>query len=91
MKGLPPNGFTAQVHHLDARVGGTFKSSFTNFSTGKPHSFGVTYLDQRPRELLRDTDTFDYPFLSGQMSTTVTIFRGPAAAICTSCKRAFPT
>lgn len=72
-KWLPPNGFTAQVHHLDAKVGGGFKMSFTNFGSGKSHSFGGTYLDLRPNELLRYTDVFDDPNLPGQMVTTVTL------------------
>jgi uncharacterized protein YndB with AHSA1/START domain len=72
-KWLPPNGFTAKVHHLDAKVGGGFKMSFTNFSTGKSHSFGGTYLELRPNEQLRYTDVFDDPNLPGQMLTTVTL------------------
>ena len=55
-KWLPPNGFTGKVHHLDAKVGGAYKMSFTNFSTGKSHSFGGKYLELKPHELLRDTD-----------------------------------
>lgn len=70
-KWLPPNGFTCKVHHMDAKVGGTFKMSFTNFSSGKSHSFGGTYLELKPNELLRYTDTFDDPGLPGQMITTV--------------------
>ena len=70
---LPPNGFTCQVHHLDARVGGGFKMSFTNFGSGKSHSFGGTYLELRPGELLRYTDVFDDPGLPGQMITTVSL------------------
>jgi len=72
-KWLPPNGFTGKVHHMDAKVGGTFKMSFTNFGTGKSHSFGGSYLDLRPNELLRYTDVFDDPNLPGQMITTVHI------------------
>jgi uncharacterized protein YndB with AHSA1/START domain len=72
-KWLPPNGFTGKVHHLDARVGGTFKMSFTNFTTQKSHSFGGTYLELVPNERLRYTDKFDDPNLPGEMVTTVTI------------------
>ena len=72
-KWLPPNGFTGQVHHLDARVGGSYKMSFTNFSTGKSHSFGGEYVELKPNELIRYTDKFDDPNLPGQMQTTVTL------------------
>jgi uncharacterized protein YndB with AHSA1/START domain len=70
-KWLPPNGFTGKVHHLDAKVGGMFKMSFTNFTTGSSHSFGGTYLELKPHELLRYTDKFDDPSLPGEMVTTV--------------------
>jgi uncharacterized protein YndB with AHSA1/START domain len=70
---LPPHGFTGKVHHLDARVGGGFKMSFTNFGTGHGHSFGGEYLELVPNELLRYTDRFDDPNLPGQMRTTVTL------------------
>jgi len=72
-KWLPPHGFTCKVHHLDPQVGGTFRMSFTNFSTGNSHSFGGTYLELKPGELLRYTDTFDSPGLPGEMITTVTL------------------
>jgi len=72
-KWLPPNGFTGKVHHLDAKVGGTFKMSFTNFTTRSSHSFGGTYLELKPHELLRYTDKFDDPNLPGEMITTVTL------------------
>lgn len=72
-KWLPPNGFTCKVHHLDATVGGTFKMSFTKFTTGQSHSFGGTYLELQPNEQLRYTDTFDDPNLPGQMVTTITL------------------
>jgi uncharacterized protein YndB with AHSA1/START domain len=72
-KWLPPNGFTAKVHHVDARVGGSFRMSFTNFSTGNGHAFGGTYLELQPGERLRYTDTFDDPNLPGEMVTTVTL------------------
>jgi uncharacterized protein YndB with AHSA1/START domain len=72
-KWLPPNGFTGRVHHMDAKVGGTYKMSFTNFSTGKSHSFGGKYLELVPNERLRYTDVFDDPNLPGEMITTITI------------------
>jgi uncharacterized protein YndB with AHSA1/START domain len=72
-KWLPPNGFTGKVHHLEAKVGGTFKMSFTNFSSGKSHAFGGTYLELTPHERLRYTDVFDDPNLPGEMHVTVTL------------------
>ena len=72
-KWLPPNGFTGKVHHLDAKVGGTYKMSFTNFTTGKSHSFGGTYLELTPHEHIRYTNKFDTPNLPGQMQTTITL------------------
>jgi uncharacterized protein YndB with AHSA1/START domain len=72
-KWLPPYGFTAKVHHLDAKVGGTHKMSFTNFTTGKSHSFGGRYVEMKPNELLRYTDKFDDPNLPGEMQVTVTL------------------
>lgn len=73
IKWLPPHGFTARVHHLDAKVGGTFKMSFTNFGTGNSHSFGGSYLELVPHERLRYTDKFDDPNLPGEMQVTVTL------------------
>ena len=73
VKWLPPNGFTAKVHHLDAKVGGTHRMSFTNFTTGKSHSFGGDYLELKPYERLRYTDKFDDPNLPGEMHVTVTL------------------
>ena len=73
VKWLPPYGFTAKVHHLDAKVGGTYKMSFTNFSTGRSHSFGGTYLELVPNERIRHTDTFDDPNLPGEMLVTVSL------------------
>lgn len=70
---LPPNGFTCKVEQLDARVGGTFRMSFRNFSTGNGHSFGGTYLELAPGERIRYTDQFDDPNLPGEMVTTVTL------------------
>jgi uncharacterized protein YndB with AHSA1/START domain len=70
-KWLPPYGFTCKVHHMDAKVGGTFKMSFTNFTTGKGHSFGGEYLELVPHERIRYTDRFDDPNLPGEMHVTV--------------------
>ena len=72
-KWLPPNGFTGKVHQMDAKVGGTYKMSFTNFSTGKSMSFGGKYLELRPNELIRNTDKFDDPNLPGEMINTITL------------------
>ena len=72
-KWLPPNGFTGKVHHLDAKVGGTYRMSFTNFSTGNGHAFGGTYLELVPNERIRNDDRFDDPDLPGTMITTVTL------------------
>ncbi|MES2626559.1 MAG: SRPBCC family protein [Pseudomonadota bacterium] len=73
VKWLPPYGFTAHMHKTDARVGGTFKMSFTNFSTGSTHSFGGEYLELKPNSLIRYTDKFDDPNLPGEMRVTVTL------------------
>src|SRR5687767_10095229 len=72
VKWMAPNGFTAKVHHLDAKVGGTYKMSFTNFTTGQSHSFGGKYVELVPNERLRYTDHFDDPNLKGEMQMTVT-------------------
>jgi uncharacterized protein YndB with AHSA1/START domain len=72
-KWIPPYGFTCQVHSLDARVGGTFRMSFTNFGTGHSHSFGGTYLELVPNEKLCYTDKFDDPNLPGEMTVTVNL------------------
>jgi uncharacterized protein YndB with AHSA1/START domain len=72
-KWLPPYGFTCQVHHMEARVGGTHKMSFRNFGTGHGHSFGGEYLELVPNEKIRYTDRFDDPNLPGQMQVTVTL------------------
>jgi len=72
-KWLPPNGFTGSVHHLDARVGGTFRMSFTNFTTGQGHAFGGEYLELVENARIRYTDRFDDPNLPGVMTTTVTL------------------
>ena len=71
-KWLPPYGFTCKVHHLDAKVGGTYKMSFKNFSSGNGHSFGGEYRELVPSEKIRYTDKFDDPNLSGEMETTIT-------------------
>lgn len=70
-KWLPPNGFTGKVHHLEAKVGGSYKMSFTNFTTGKSHSFGGDYLELKPYERIRHTDKFDDPNLPGEMVVTI--------------------
>ncbi|HET7222308.1 MAG TPA: SRPBCC family protein [Rhodanobacteraceae bacterium] len=72
-KWLPPNGFTGKVHALDARVGGRYRMSFTNFTTGKSHVFGGTYLELKANELIRYTDVFDDPGLPGEMQTAVSL------------------
>jgi uncharacterized protein YndB with AHSA1/START domain len=72
-KWLPPNGFTCKVHHMDVKVGGTYKMSFTNFTTGKSHSFGGTYLELKPNERIRYSDKFDDPNMAGEMQTTITL------------------
>ncbi len=72
-KWLPPHGFTGRVHHSDAKVGGTFRMSFTNFSTGHSHAFGGSYLELVPHERLRYTDTFDDPNLPGEIEVTVVL------------------
>lgn len=72
-KWLPPYGFTGKVHHVDAKVGGTYKMSFTNFTTGSAHSFGGKYLELVPNKLLRYSDAFDDPNLPGEMVTSVSI------------------
>jgi len=72
-KWLPPNGFTGKVHQMDARVGGTYRMSFTNFSTGHSHAFGGSYLELVPHERIRYTDNFDDPNLPGEMQTTISL------------------
>ena len=74
-KWLPPYGFTCKVHHMDAKVGGTFRMSFTNFSTGNGHAFGGEYRQLVPNEIVRYTDKFDDPHLPGEMETTVSLRR----------------
>jgi uncharacterized protein YndB with AHSA1/START domain len=77
VKWLPPNGFTGKVHQLDPRVGGTYRMSFTNFTSGKSHSFGGEYLELIPNERIRNTDRFDDPNLPGEMQVTVTLKEVP--------------
>ena len=72
-KWLPPNGFTCKVHHMEAKAGGSYKMSFTNFTTGKSHSFGGTYVELTPHQRIRYTDKFDDPNLPGEMQTTITL------------------
>jgi uncharacterized protein YndB with AHSA1/START domain len=72
-KWLPPHGFTGKVHQMDARVGGGYRMSFTNFSTGKSHSFGGKYVELTPAERIRYTDRFDDPNLPGEMSVSITL------------------
>ena len=74
-KWLPPNGFTGKVHQMDGKVGGTYEMSFTNFTTGKSHSFGGKYLELTSNERIRYTDKFDDPNLPGEMQTTITLRR----------------
>jgi uncharacterized protein YndB with AHSA1/START domain len=70
---IPPNGFTCKVHHMEARVGGTFRMSFTNFGTGNGHAFGGEYLELVPDALIRYTDRFDDPNLPGVLQVTVSL------------------
>lgn len=72
-KWMPPNGFTGKVHHSDPKVGGTYKMSFTNFTTGSSHSFGGTYVELTPHERIRYADKFDDPNLPGEMQVTVNL------------------
>lgn len=73
VKWLPPHGFTGKVHHIDARVGGGYRMSFTNFTTGQSHSFGGTYVELTPHERIRYTDRFDAPGPPGEMQVTITM------------------
>ena len=72
-KWLPPNGFTGKVHHSDVKVGGTYKMSFTNFTTGQSHALGGKYIELVPHERIQYTDTFDDPNLPGEMQVTITL------------------
>ena len=73
VKWIPPHGFTGKIHHMDARVGGSYRMSFTNFSTGSSHSFGGDYLELVPNQRIRHTDKFDDPDLPGTMTVTIEI------------------
>lgn len=73
VKWLPPNGFTGKMHQMDAKVGGSYKMSFTNFGTGKSHSFGGTYVELKPHERIRYTNQFEVANLPGQMQTTIVL------------------
>jgi uncharacterized protein YndB with AHSA1/START domain len=72
-KWLPPHGYTGKVHHMDARVGGSHRMSFTNFSTGNSHAFGGRYVELTPHERIRYTDQFDDPAMPGEMQVTITL------------------
>lgn len=80
-KWLPPDGFTGRVHSMDARVGGVYKMSFTNFSTGRAHAFGGKFLEMKPGELLKYADAFDDPNLPGTMTTTVSFKATPLGTV----------
>jgi len=73
VKWLPPNGFTGKVHQMNAKVGGTYQMSFTNFTTGRSHSFGGQYVELAPNERIRYTNKFDDPNLPGEMQTTIAL------------------
>lgn len=73
VKWLPPHGFTGKIHEMDARVGGGYRMSFTNFSTGKSHSFGGRYLELKPHERIRYTDAFEDPAMPGEMQVTIAL------------------
>ena len=73
VKWLPPNGFTGKVHQMNAKVGGTYQMSFTNFATGRSHSFGGQYVELAPNERIRYTNKFDDPNLPGEMQTTIAL------------------
>ena len=73
VKWIPPHGFTGTIHHMDLRVGGGYRMSFTNFGTGKSHSFGGTYLELTPNERIRYSDSFEDPDLPGEMQVTITL------------------
>ncbi len=87
---LPPNGFTGKVHHMDAKVGGTYKMSFTNFTTGTTISFGGEFLELVPYERLRYTDNFDDPNLPGEIQVTVTLKKVPVGTEVTIVQEGLP-
>lgn len=90
-KWLPPNGFTGTVHHADAKVGGTYRMSFTNFSTGQSHSFGGEYLELVPDKRIRHTDKFDDPNLPGEMDTTIDLKPVPSGTEVTIVQKGIPS
>jgi len=90
VKWMPPHGFTARVHHLDPRVGGTFRMSFRNLGTGREETFGGSYLDLVPGERIRHTDAFDDPGLPGEMVTTVTLRKVPMGTDLTIVQEGIP-
>jgi uncharacterized protein YndB with AHSA1/START domain len=89
-KWLPPYGFTCKVHHMDARVGGTYRMSFTNFSTGNGHSFGGEYRELIPSQRLVYTDRFEDPNLSGEMLTTIDLERVSCGTQITAVQEGLP-
>ena len=89
-KWLPPHGFTAKVHHLDPTPGGTFRMSFTNFTTGHAHAFGGEYIELVPHQRIRYTDRFDDPNLPGEMTVTVVLTAVSVGTESALCRRAFP-
>jgi uncharacterized protein YndB with AHSA1/START domain len=89
-KWLPPYGYTCQVQHMDAKVGGSYKMSFRNFSTGNSHSFGGEYLELVPFEKIRYSDQFDDPNLPGQMDTTISLRRVSCGAELTVVQEGLP-
>ena len=91
VKWLPPFGFTGKVHHIQAEVGGTYKMSFTNFTTGHSHSFGGEFLELVPNERIRHTDKFDDPNLPGQMQTTVSLKEVPSGTELTVVQEGIPS
>jgi uncharacterized protein YndB with AHSA1/START domain len=90
-KWLPPNGFTCKVHEMNAKVGGSFRMSFANFSTGKSHSFGGTYVDLTPHERIRYTEKFEDPNLPGEMQTTITLKKVSCGTEVTIVQEGIPT
>lgn len=87
---LPPYGFIAEVHHMDLKTGGTYKMSFTNFSTGNSHSFGGKFLEVKPNELIKNTDSFDDPNLPGEMITTIQLKKVSAGTELTAVQEGIP-
>jgi uncharacterized protein YndB with AHSA1/START domain len=90
-KWIPPNGYTGKVHHMDARTGGGYRMSFMNFTTGKSHAFGGTYLELKPNELIRYTDQFDDPNLPGEMHVTISLSKVTCGTELTVVQSGIPT